>query len=72
MCRCYATHHNKPCDEGCIPDIPETVVIDVHLHLQVEEEALIDDVGHPAKTSEVSDFNHVSLNEAANLKMYIF
>lgn len=47
---CFVTHHNKPRDEGCVPDIPETVVIDVRLHLQVEEEALVDDVGHPAKT----------------------
>ncbi len=42
------THHDKPRDEGCVSDIPETAVIDVCLHLQVEEEALIDDVGNPA------------------------
>lgn len=48
--RCL-THHDEPCDERCISDIPEAAVIDVCLHLQVEEEALIDDVGDPATTS---------------------
>lgn len=47
----FFTHHDKPGDECCVPDIPETVGSDVRLHLQVEEEALVDDVGNPAKTS---------------------
>lgn len=47
----FVTNHDKPCDEGCISDIPEFIVVDVRLHLQVEEETLIDDVGNPAKTS---------------------
>lgn len=42
------TNHDEPRDEGRVPDVPETAVVDVHLHLQVEEEALIDDVGNPA------------------------
>lgn len=45
----FFAHHDEPCDEGCISDIPEAAVIDVCLHLQVEEEALIHNVGKPAK-----------------------
>lgn len=57
----FLTHHDKPCDEGCVSNIPETAVIDVCLHLQVEEEALIDDVGNPAKTSEEKQFISIRL-----------
>lgn len=48
---CCLTHHYKPRDEGCIPNIPETAVINVWLHLQKEEETLVDDIGNPAETS---------------------
>lgn len=44
----WTTNHDEPRDEGRVSDIPETAVVDVHLHLQVEEEALVDDVGNPA------------------------
>lgn len=43
------THHDEPRDEGRVSDVPETAVVDVRLHLQVEEEALVDDVGKPAR-----------------------
>lgn len=43
------THHDEPRDEGRVSDVPETDVVDVHLHLQVEEEAFVDDVGKPAR-----------------------
>lgn len=49
------TNHNKPRNEGCVSDIPQSIVIDVCLHLQVEEETLIDDVGNPATTSGQED-----------------
>lgn len=42
------THHDEPRDERRVPDVPEAAVVDVRLHLQVEEEALVDDVGNPA------------------------
>lgn len=42
------THHDEPRDEGRVSDVPETAVVDVRLHLQVEEEAFVDDVGEPA------------------------
>lgn len=45
---CVTTDHDEPRDEGRVSDIPETAGVDVHLHLQVEEEALVDDVGNPA------------------------
>lgn len=47
----FFTHHDEPRDESHVPHIPEASVIDVSLHLQEEEEALIDDVGDPAKHS---------------------
>ena len=63
LCWCFLTHHDEPCDEGSVFDIPEAVVIDVCLHLQVEEEALIDDVGSPAETSIcLISFEQVSVN----------
>lgn len=43
------THHDEPGDEGRVSDVPETAVVDVRLHLQVEEEAFVDDVGKPAR-----------------------
>lgn len=48
---CGVTHHNEPCDEGSVPDVPQAVIVDVRLHLQEEEEDLVDNVGNPAETS---------------------
>lgn len=43
------SHHDEPHDERRVFDVPDAAVVDVSLHLQVEEEALIDDVGEPAE-----------------------
>lgn len=55
-------HHDEPGDEGCVPRVPETVVGDVCLHLQVEEEALVDDVGNPAGASEPRNTSVISVS----------
>lgn len=44
----FVTNHDEPCDEGRVSDISEFIVVDVCLHLQVEQETLIDDVRNPA------------------------
>lgn len=60
MCVCFPTHQDEPGDQSRVPDVPEAAVVDVRLHLQVEEETLVDDVGNPAtKTKQcVSDGFH--------------
>lgn len=42
------SHHDEPHDERRVFDVPDAAVVDVSLHLQVEEKTLVDDVGKPA------------------------
>lgn len=65
----FGTNHDKPCDQSCISDVPEVVVVDVRLHLQVEEEALVDDVGNPAKTSGQKKYKFNSRNFKCDLNL---
>lgn len=46
----FLTNHDKPGGESCVPEVSETAVINVCLHLQVEQEALVDDVWDPTVT----------------------
>lgn len=60
------TDHDEPRDEGRVSDIPETAGVDVHLHLQVEEEALVDDVGNPAGRTAQREGRAISKTTTGN------